>query len=335
MTKLIRVKWFFQIVEAPNNNQCPCGCGGYINVMRKRKYASPACSIHMGVLPFLGKHHNQKTRDVLRQLATGRRGRKDPRKGKTAEEFYGKERAEQIGRKISVAGKGRPKPADFGKRISIALTGKPKSETARANMSVSAKERDWSEYIPWNRDKTIAVDPRLDYERNYPEHVTLSEEGRKSMIKHGRRIAAMQFPCKYNCGGTYTLSTFLAHMRDFHTALFMESQIKKMNKMGTFLYHDDHFHRSRPELKRCIELQHLFDLGWLHASVSFKTLEIDWIVADPKIFDKKNPSTWFKIIEYHQVRYWNGEKKEDYEKNRLEKIRSLGISCLVEIECVL
>jgi len=97
----------------------------------------------------------------------------------------------------------------------------------------------------------------------------------------------------------------------------------------SFVRHNDHFHRSKSELKYCISLQELYDSSLLHANIRFKSIEIDWIFGA----NRKDPTTWQKIIEYHVPRTWEGETKESYTLQRISKIRSLGITCPIEVVC--
>ena len=103
--------------------------------------------------------------------------------------------------------------------------------------------------------------------------------------------------------------------------------IFKLNGKAKFLYHQDHYHRSRLELKYCERLQKLYDSSLLFANVHYKSVEIDWIFGT----DRRDPSTWLKIIEYHPIRSWEGETKESYVQSRTSKLRSLGITCPIEV----
>jgi general stress protein YciG len=105
---------------------------------------------------------------------------------------------------------------------------------------------------------------------------------------------------------------------------------------GKFLWHDEgsrrHFHRSLAEMSRCNELYESIGPTSLHPNLYFKGIELDWVVSkDSEEFDKDNPLTWDRVIEYHPViRTWKGEtNRQDYQNKRIEQIRNRGIPCEV------
>lgn len=105
---------------------------------------------------------------------------------------------------------------------------------------------------------------------------------------------------------------------------------------GKFLWHDKgsyrHFHRPLEEMNRCKELYESIGNQVLHPNLYFKGIELDWVVSnDPERLDGDNPLTWNQVIEYHPViRTWKGEtSRQDYQRRRIEQIRSRGIECEV------
>jgi hypothetical protein len=96
---------------------------------------------------------------------------------------------------------------------------------------------------------------------------------------------------------------------------------------GTYVQHQDHFHRSIAEMKQCSGLQLLYDSGMLHPNVKVGTLELDWVLGS----NRKDPKTWLKVIEYHPVRSWEGETEASYVASRFLKLRSLGVTCPLEV----
>ena len=116
-------------------------------------------------------------------------------------------------------------------------------------------------------------------------------------------------------------------------AAVKSGQIFKAQK-GTFVYHLRHYHRSKMELQVCAELFHPKYGKHLHVNVHLGGLEVDWIVGVKGVrFNRFNPHTWRKVIEHHVVRTWEGETARGYKQKRIKKLRSLGVTCSIEVIC--
>jgi len=117
-------------------------------------------------------------------------------------------------------------------------------------------------------------------------------------------------------------------------------RIQEMNTRMHRVYHEDHSHLSPDENQYCINhVWSKYEHNLIHVNVYFKwktqdACIIDWVIGiKGVIFDSEDTSTWSKVIEHHKVRTWEGETTEEYKTKRINKLRSLGVTCEIEMIC--
>ena len=93
----------------------------------------------------------------------------------------------------------------------------------------------------------------------------------------------------------------------------------------SFITHNNHFHRSNAELNYHEYLKTIYNSNLIHCNIRLKCVEIDFVISS----NINSFNLWSKVIEYHP--YDRDMSLEQYKQERINKLRSLGITCPIEV----
>jgi len=267
---------------------CKCGCGERIKVKLGHKYD--------GIPKYILGHN--------------RRGKTSLRKGKTYEEYYGKEKAKEIKRKQKEFAEGRHSSEETKEKLRKANEGKVLSEESKVKQRVSMRKL-WDDpnsvyNMKEYKESQIRSHNTVDYKES---HRRIMEEKWKDpeFIEKMDKIHASEEFRLQQCEGSKKL---------WQNPEYIAKQIKAS-------------HAFPNKLEKFLEklLQKLFPDQWKYVGSG------DFIVEDTR----RNPDfihvSQKKIIE-HFGDWWHGEEKtgipnEQHEQERIDLFAQHGYKTLI------